>query len=73
MADPEKNEKFYVRDNVAKIWAIDSNKGALIQFKNRREAKRFANKHYSRFTIISYNPMTQKFQWNGGEREYATK
>lgn len=60
-------EKFYVRDNLIHRWVANS-RGGLTQFSSQRTAKRYADKHLSKFTIISYNHTTKKLKWRGGDR-----
>ena len=60
-------EKFYVRDNITHRWTTNGG-GELIQFFSQRIAKRYANKHLCRFTIVSFNLKTKKMKWRGGDR-----
>jgi len=61
------NETFYVRDNSIHQWITDD-KRVLQQFSSQRRAKRYADKHLRRFTIVSFNIGTRKLKWRGGER-----
>ncbi|KKM03607.1 hypothetical protein LCGC14_1772680 [marine sediment metagenome] len=61
------DEVFYIRDNSKRQWLTD-NKKAPLQFSSQRVAKRYADKHLRRFTIVSFNTKTQKLKWRGGDR-----
>lgn len=61
----DQNEKFYVRNNTSKTWAMN-NKGYPIQFSSRPIAKQYADKYLRAFTIVSLNLQTRQMRWQGG-------
>ena len=60
-------EKFYIRNNITHQWIIKSI-GVLNSFVSQRAAKRYADKHLDKFTIVSMNSKTRKLKWCGGDK-----
>ena len=60
-------ENFYVRNNITHQWVKKSSAGVLKKFTSQRAAKRYADKHLDKFTIVSLNTITKKFRWRGGD------
>ena len=60
-------EEFYVRNNITHQWIMKSG-GILNPFVSQRAAKRYADKHLNKFTIVSMDTKTRKLKWRGGDR-----